>query len=175
MCGGTREGAHLPPDHPGLSPRVRGNPSLPAYPAEATGSIPACAGEPRHGRATVPPLRVYPRVCGGTSRSSSLYAFSMGLSPRVRGNQERGDWVHLQIRSIPACAGEPPHEPSILSVIRVYPRVCGGTSRRRAIKRWCTGLSPRVRGNRVEAMYWVRSPRSIPACAGEPRRIRRVR
>ena len=34
------------------------------------------------------------------------------------------------------------------------------------------GLSPRVRGNRLDLMERVLEPRSIPACAGEPRRCR---
>ena len=33
--------------------------------------------------------------------------------------------------------------------IRVYPRVCGGTNLRREIIGRVTGLSPRVRGNRI--------------------------
>ena len=66
VCGGTgREGTQLPVA-PGLSPRVRGNPSPLCSCAARVRSIPACAGEPgtllRGGR----PYRVYPRVCGGT-------------------------------------------------------------------------------------------------------------
>ena len=45
----------------------------------------------------------------------------------------------------------------------VYPRVCGGTTMRKPRSQPpCSGLSPRVRGNRPM------SYRSIPACAGEP-------
>ena len=49
-------------------------------------SIPACAGEPRFSGIAVSPFRVYPRVCGGTSRSIATIACALGLSPRVRGN-----------------------------------------------------------------------------------------
>ena len=52
--------------------------------------------------------------------------------------------------------------------LKVYPRVCGGTTR----KRWKigleNGLSPRVRGNRLEDKCFYAVRRSIPACAGEP-------
>ena len=52
--------------------------------------------------------------------------------------------------------------------VRSYPRVCGGTSSTTATTRDCPGLSPRVRGNprllRRAGDAW----RSIPACAGEP-------
>ena len=57
---------------------------------------------------------------------------------------------------------------------RVYPRVCGGTRRAMTAVVRSPGLSPRVRGNLVcycfiGCCYW-----SIPACAGEPRRPRRL-
>ena len=69
VCGGTQ----IPngPRHTaeGLSPRVRGNRRIPVVSVFPTGSIPACAGEPR-----TPPTprlspKVYPRVCGGTCLS----------------------------------------------------------------------------------------------------------
>ena len=50
----------------------------------------------------------------------------------------------------------------------VYPRVCGGTLPRAAMRRRRPGLSPRVRGNLPAATRRRRSRRSIPACAGEP-------
>ena len=66
VCGGTLESTVTPGTHAGLSPRMRGNPALPAPVRAGRRSIPAYAGEP-------PPLPmtpcwppVYPRVCGGT-------------------------------------------------------------------------------------------------------------
>ena len=50
---------------------------------------------------------VYPRVCGGTLRITPELHVDNGLSPRVRGNLEKG-------------AGRD-------EVAQVYPRVCGGT------------------------------------------------
>ena len=165
---------------PSVYPRVCGG-NLPACAGEPLwradvprrGSIPACAGEPSFRPKSARPGRVYPRVCGGTERSTSAHACNPGLSPRVRGNfsfrnasglspRVRGN--HLSQRrvraadgSIPACAGE-----------GVYPRVCGGTV--------LHGLSPRVRGNRCPPVRGNLSSgavgaycsRSIPACAGEP-------
>ena len=52
---------------------------------------------------------------------------------------------------------------------RVYPRVCGGTSSGMAATLTKPGLSPRVRGNRISGWRGLDRPRSIPACAGEPR------
>ena len=74
-------------------------------------------------------------------------------------------------RSIPAHAGEPRRRFPRPRRIRVYPRPCGGTSRPSNDGRHPLGLSPPVRGNR----YWRGAGRplggSIPARAGEPRRL----
>ena len=93
------------------------------------------------------PERVYPRVCGGTYACSLGLPGNLGLSPRVRGNLNFGGLDKIQMRSIPACAGNPLHlsarhgirrsipacagEPEQLNPVgftrAVYPRVCGGT------------------------------------------------
>ena len=77
--------------------------------------------------------------------------------------------------SIPACAGEPPVTAAILCCWRVYPRVCGGTSRLMPSEVPRQGLSPRVRGNRVIDGTAKCENGSIPACAGEPPRSARSR
>ena len=91
-----------------------------------------------------------------------------GLSPRVRGNLNRGARGMLPTRSIPACAGEPCSASVASRSARVYPRVCGGTCRCSTIVTPGAGLSPRVRGNRGLEREVLMSKRSIPACAGEP-------
>ena len=132
-------------------------------------SIPACAGEP--GRALREPVPdwVYPRVCGGTSKSVDVSKRARGLSPRVRGNRHARRSPVYRRRSIPACAGEPTWSGKRRIGIWVYPRVCGGTKEWGCPIVWGTGLSPRVRGNQS----WINPPDrpagSIPACAGEPR------
>ena len=169
VCGGTpliRTPRGL---EPGLSPRVRGNRSgfgrcWPAY-----GSIPACAGEPCPLAGSDRCRSVYPRVCGGTHPCPILWRLRRGLSPRVRGNH-RDTGGHLgKLRSIPACAGEPPISDPGGAVCGVYPRVCGGTPGDTARSAPATGLSPRVRGNRLRHGVWADAWGSIPACAGEPR------
>ncbi len=112
-------------------------------------------------------------MCGGTVRRRRAIWLWRGLSPRVRGNLCTTDHDMKPAGSIPACAGEPspirirgPHG-------KVYPRVCGGTL---YICPQCggkKGLSPRVRGNPLFHHPQGRTGRSIPACAGEPRRPRR--
>ena len=66
VCGGTRRPRRRLRWREGLSPRVRGNPAGWTTAATITGSIPACAGEPRHQVVHAAMPEVYPRVCGGT-------------------------------------------------------------------------------------------------------------
>ena len=112
-----------------------------------------------------------------------------GLSPRVRGNRQYIPVPAAELRSIPACAGEPRSFARATSRRKVYPRVCGGTDmaianladmqglsprvrgnpdRAVAMMMPAGGLSPRVRGNRFQFGERGISPGSIPACAGEP-------
>ena len=92
----------------------------------------------------------------------------MGLSPRVRGNQNSNIDAYIQERSIPACAGEPQSGHVFRKLKTVYPRVCGGTDSFNIAHIVPDGLSPRVRGNRLAWANRSKVPRSIPACAGEP-------
>ena len=48
--------------------------------------------------------------------------------------------------------------------------MCGGTASAVSTASAAKGLSPRVRGNHVDGAVFVGDERSIPACAGEPRR-----
>ena len=89
VCGGTMTGQGAAIAYQGLSPRVRGNLSPTPSGREADRSIPACAGEPAPGTHRTHLGWVYPRVCGGTSSTTTRVAGNVGLSPRVRGNQVR--------------------------------------------------------------------------------------
>ena len=91
-----------------------------------------------------------------------------GLSPRVRGNRYHAQRGWLQNGSIPACAGEPLSNLDPDETERVYPRVCGGTDIALMARAAYSGLSPRVRGNRIVAIVARGGSGSIPACAGEP-------
>ena len=157
----------------GLSPRVRGNPVGIDGLGRKAGSIPACAGEPAGYREITLGMTVYPRVCGGTTDSDTPGYDTFGLSPRVRGNQERDLFASRMRRSIPACAGEPAFGSPRLLPHGVYPRVCGGTSTATQLRSGVWGLSPRVRGNRDQTDLRLVHGGSIPACAGEPCRARR--
>ena len=86
----------------------------------------------------------------------------------MRGNQGGLEETPLEIRSIPACAGEPAPRSAIGMVGAVYPRVCGGTPENWLAQGIASGLSPRVRGNPEGGRLPHRARGSIPACAGEP-------
>ena len=149
VCGGT-DGKDLFRLHEkGLSPRVRGNPGSVQGILPHRRSIPACAGEPARPRRRGLGVGVYPRVCGGTAVRIACGNCGWGLSPRVRGNRLAIGAAFIVLRSIPACAGEPP-----------------GPGRRAATGG--RGLSPRVRGNRPVSRPLPAGTWSIPACAGEP-------
>ena len=152
----------------GLSPRVRGNPSLQLLDDSWSRSIPACAGEPLARPGPAFPSEVYPRVCGGTYFCSCDSQPVLGLSPRVRGNLSSPTSSRLCRRSIPACAGEPSLIGVTASIPTVYPRVCGGTVVSVGLALALGGLSPRVRGNRKTRRWVGVRSGSIPACAGEP-------
>ena len=149
VCGGTPARNRSGRAAIGLSPRVRGNRYLAGTSCITERSIPACAGEPGWQWRSAGAARVYPRVCGGTTPVRGCPLPVIGLSPRVRGNQQPAHHLAQGQRSIPACAGEPeggagagrgggsipacageptPASGGITSRT-VYPRVCGGTAR----------------------------------------------
>ena len=168
VCGGTPSCAPAAAHARGLSPRVRGNRPAPWRRQIQRRSIPACAGEPAASIIRGAEVKVYPRVCGGTTLPRADCCAVLGLSPRVRGNRHIHHRPAAGNRSIPACAGEPLNHSRQRKVAGVYPRVCGGTQPESSPRQHRQGLSPRVRGNRTPIMPCCCHGRSIPACAGEP-------
>ena len=168
VCGETASGWSIRAVHVGLSPRVRGNHVGQGGLADAGGSIPACAGKPKCTASCATMERVYPRVCGETESLSRVSIPASGLSPRVRGNQWHIPCHQIEPGSIPACAGKPQGTRGTRRFLRVYPRVCGETEGPNTSIQPPTGLSPRVRGNRVILRGPEPGDGSIPACAGKP-------
>ena len=84
----------------------------------------------------------------------------------MRGNHLSDRMVGIEVRSIPACAGEPLPIGLTRRNTRVYPRVCGGTCVDITASVEDEGLSPRVRGNRSRAVRSSCSVRSIPRVRG---------
>ncbi len=161
----------------------------PPVPTTWRQSIPAHTGEPRcrpwvavftrvypraYGGTTIAVLNrvsaeVYPRAYGGTLEAESLPLGQCGLSPRIRGNHGVVDLSDGQRGSIPAHTGEPRGICCWASFRRVYPRAYGGTDKKRVPVSRTKGLSPRIRGNRVNWMGYQSGIGSIPAHTGEPK------
>ena len=167
-CGGTIMVQAEDRLHRGLSPRLRGNPTICRGNPAASRSIPAPAGEPTSPVHTGSSAWVYPRACGGTVPGAAAAASVTGLSPRLRGNRGRDRRLGLRPGSIPAPAGEPLLQTASRPPCGVYPRACGGTAGLDGGAWVCMGLSPRLRGNRVHPVDAVGIEGSIPAPAGEP-------
>ena len=66
----------------------------------------------------------------------------------MRGKLFRKPGYAVLAGSIPACAGEAFTCAGKASVVRVYPRVCGGSVLELKLNLIAVGLSPRVRGKR---------------------------
>ena len=137
-------------------------------PGISQGSIPARAGEPLRICRRSHALEVYPRPCGGTHDRVHGTSGNDGLSPPVRGNRDHAALLQVQVRSIPARAGEPYHQRGLGLSPWVYPRPCGGTLNLLAFTRTSGGLSPPVRGNLCYRLRRFGPGGSIPARAGEP-------
>ena len=124
-CGAAALTLYTRPDCRGLSPRVRGSQRLIRRIKWWMGSIPASAGQP----STFPQVRmwitVYPRECGAATQGHPLLPEPKGLSPRVRGSHPVNPGMAINIRSIPASAGQPTCAPDASRAARVYPRECG--------------------------------------------------
>ena len=151
----------------GLSPRLRGNALIAAHDKSDPGSIPALAGERFDPFRRGIKKRVYPRACGGTDRVQQFAPDALGLSPRLRGNDDVNPNFNTFRGSIPALAGERWLMGASLCAIWVYPRACGGTHKHTAGFLCTQGLSPRLRGNDGFRHSFADHVRSIPALAGE--------
>ena len=86
----------------------------------------------------------------------------------MRGNHNGAQHPASTAGSIPARAGEPLHQQIQPVDEVVYPRACGGTALDGFEASLAYGLSPRVRGNRVQETDTGLHDGSIPARAGEP-------
>ncbi len=146
MCGGNITRPHLVEKLAGLSPLVRGKPTI--WPGDSLpgGSIPACAGETHRRRGRSARRRVYPRLCGGNDPIFLPHILPQGLSPLVRGKQNPAPRLIGRGGSIPACAGETSRALIFIVLGWVYPRLCGGNACSSVPRRIAEGLSPLVRG-----------------------------
>ena len=130
-------------------------------------SIPASAGEAELGEIYQIRLRVNPRQRGGSSaRRLDAYSFR-GQSPPARGKLLPFLACVLNIRSIPASAGEATPPATKAGAPRVNPRQRGGSKRGWWWLACAEGQSPPARGKQVAQEIVRKREGSIPASAGE--------
>ena len=86
----------------------------------------------------------------------------------MRGNPRDALRASHTAGSIPAHAGKPRIPLPATAACQVYPRACGETERPGGLSGIVWGLSPRMRGNRLDPATSQLSTRSIPAHAGKP-------
>ena len=106
-------------------------------------------------------------MCGGSFGSRRDRVDQGGTSPRVRGKRGQRRPRSVQLRYIPACAGEARFRTGCWRRRTVHPRVCGGSTARTRPRPRGWGTSPRVRGKRCLSRSRVGWLGYIPACAGE--------
>ena len=73
--------------------------------------------------------KVYPHVCGATSKTYGEVHHRRGLSPRVWGNLFGSRLSLFSPGSIPTCVGQPVNWEISAACRKVYPHVCGATQR----------------------------------------------
>ena len=173
VCGESSRPSPGRPSRRGPSPRVRGIHVRRERDQVASGSIPACAGNPSPRMPASTAIWVHPRVCGESPVESGDRVYMSGPSPRVRGILLRTVPCLTHLGSIPACAGNPSTGRARGRTWRVHPRVCGESALPDAVDDLARGPSPRVRGILPADRRRSTSARSIPACAGNPLRTPR--
>ncbi len=165
----------MKPHLTGSSPRVRGTAGPPSGRYPRGRIIPACAGNGAIEKASSLAATDHPRVCGERSVRASASRNAIGSSPRVRGTAFSHAMDVLEIRIIPACAGNGWCCGWHLHHLSDHPRVCGERTLMATGSSKPRGSSPRVRGTADPAAGVPHVNRIIPACAGNGDSARKTR
>ena len=125
MCGERLWSSPIFGDGDGSSPHVRGTLGIAGWLADECRFIPACAGNANHARNVIARRPVHPRMCGERNHLFHVSIHVHGSSPHVRGTLDMMDRCVLDIRFIPACAGNAAFAAASDSSSPVHPRMCG--------------------------------------------------
>ena len=150
----------------GSSPRARGTGMRFDVLGRADRFIPARAGNGARPRDIQPVTTVHPRARGERPLRTKYNQPGFGSSPRARGTAPDHLGWPAQVRFIPARAGNgcPPCRQQ--KKVAVHPRARGERGCAATEMASCYGSSPRARGTVVLRRDWLRTPRFIPARAG---------
>ncbi len=184
---GNTSSQHLPNTPPPVHPRDRGEHSgcRPRQPSQY-GSSPRSRGTLERSRYGVRPLRFIPAIAGNTRgtpcpgeypavhprdrgehyKAGGTAGHALGSSPRSRGTLCGGHLLRVQLRFIPAIAGNTDLRRVRASTEAVHPRDRGEHPRGCTSAGPSTGSSPRSRGTLQESFLDFAGIRFIPAIAG---------
>ena len=174
----------LSPDHPracgancgcccgcwlvcGSSPRVRGKPAGSCRVPPRLRIIPARAGQTRPDTCPLLGRSDHPRACGANLTPTGSNMVGLGSSPRVRGKPLDLLVAVVDLRIIPARAGQTRHSMRRIPAIADHPRACGANAAYFCTVALESGSSPRVRGKRGRLRGGLLERRIIPARAGQ--------
>ena len=150
----------------GLSPLARGTRSNKFTNQIKFRFIPAGAGNSFPLSVSADAVPVYPRWRGELDWLSGCVTRAVGLSPLARGTLTEPRPYVMQIRFIPAGAGNSRRRRSGWPSPAVYPRWRGELSAPGRCIFWDSGLSPLARGTLMQPVHQWRERRFIPAGAG---------
>ena len=150
----------------GSSPHARGTPSHDPREHRRIRFIPACAGNARTARTSLPPISVHPRMRGERSGDCTGEHEKCGSSPHARGTRIRRQFPRIPHRFIPACAGNASAFTSSGHLLSVHPRMRGERWTPPLLMPPSVGSSPHARGTPNSQMVDGLRSRFIPACAG---------
>ena len=169
-CGANSDGHRGEWGPDGSSPRVRGKRSRSCPPRTRRRIIPARAGQtPREWHQLIAGAD-HPRACGANSIGFRCAHSASGSSPRVRGKLMRIALMIMNIRIIPARAGQTDNITRLRGLRLDHPRACGANMDLNIANAYRPGSSPRVRGKLDPAHVYALYRRIIPARAGQTRR-----
>ena len=153
----------------GSSPRWRGTRRCAEGGAEDCRIIPALAGNTCLCRVVCLCVPDHPRAGGEHGRPPAENSRDSGSSPRWRGTQNSTSLLNLDLRIIPALAGNTAGEPCKREVIPDHPRAGGEHEEIRDVCSRNSGSSPRWRGTPDRKRKTISHRRIIPALAGNTR------
>ena len=151
----------------GSSPRMRGKLSDDPHGIILLRIIPAHAGQTPAQLWMDSLTADHPRACGANVILHLQYATGVGSSPRMRGKLIRIHLNHLDLRIIPAHAGQTSACSRYRHWSADHPRACGANSLSLMRARATSGSSPRMRGKHVANKPLEIQFRIIPAHAGQ--------
>ena len=150
----------------GSSPRMRGTLRHREGRWNASGIIPAYAGNTYRSSLWRKSHRDHPRVCGEHNGKPSMILHASGSSPRMRGTRDADAQMLVEMGIIPAYAGNTKYVCANTVARWDHPRVCGEHCVG-AVRIDCTpGSSPRMRGTLTIPFLRFIIHGIIPAYAG---------